>query len=218
MSSLPLQYDPPAQDDHRQLSGSSLALICVFFSCFIGIAYLSSKAPRATTTTTIPIFAASSRPRRFTAGRRRPRLWEIWLDEYLGGAVHNWRPLAVWSNGGPMRARPQQEGTMFDHFASAQAWIGRACAFLPKRGEAIQLPASSPPVVLPRDSDPRMLNVAVLVAMPRRNDVRPVPGSMLHPSSRSRLLYDEGQLELGVTSLLCEQAMCPTSEGYERTT
>jgi hypothetical protein len=92
MSSLPLQYDPPSQDVRRQLSGSSLALICVFFSCFIGIAYLTSKTPRAPTATPMPVFPASPPTRRrFTARRRRPRLWEIWLDEYLGGTVHNWR-------------------------------------------------------------------------------------------------------------------------------
>ena len=92
MSSLPLQYDPPSQDVRRQLSGSSLALICVFFSCFIGIAYLTSKTPRAPTATPMPVFPASPPTRRrFTARRRRPRLWEIWLGEYLGGTVHNWR-------------------------------------------------------------------------------------------------------------------------------
>jgi hypothetical protein len=90
--SLPLQDDTPAQDVRRQLSGSSLALICIFFSCFIGIVYLTSKTPRAATTTPMPVFPASPPTRRrFTAGRRRPRLWEIWLDEYLGGTVHNWR-------------------------------------------------------------------------------------------------------------------------------
>lgn len=117
-----------------------------------------------------------------------------------------------------MRAHPQEEVTIFHHSALAQAWIGRACAFFPKRREAIQLPASSPPVVPPRHTDPRVLNVAVFVAMPRRNDVRPVSGSMPHPSSGSRLLHDDEQLELGVTSLLCEQAMYTTPEEYERTT
>ena len=112
-----------------------------------------------------------------------------------------------------MRAHPRREMTMSHHFALAQAWIG---AFFPERREAIQLPASSPPV-LPPDSDPRMLNVAILVAMPRREDPQSVPGYMLHHSDRSGLLYDEGQLELGVTSLLYEQAMCTAPE-YERTT
>jgi hypothetical protein len=128
------------------------------------------------------------------------------------------QPLAVWGNDGPMRAHPQQEVTIFHHIALTQAWIGRAGAFLPKRREAIQLPASSPPVVPPRHTDLRMLNVAVFVAMPRRNGIRPISGSMLEPSSGSRLLHDEGQLELGVTSLLCEQAMSTTPEEYERTT
>jgi hypothetical protein len=97
-----------------------------------------------------------------------------------------------------------------NHFALAQTWTGRVSTFFPGRREAIQFPASSPPV-LPPDSDPR-INVAVFVAMPRRKDAQPAPGSMLHPLDRSRLLNDEGQLELGVTSLLCEQTV------YERTT
>jgi len=103
---------------------------------------------------------------------------------------------------------------MNHHIALAQAWIGRAPVFFPERREAIQFPAPSPPE-LPPDSDPR-INVAVLVAMPRRKDAP--PGSMLHPSDRCRLLYDEGQLELGVTSPLCEQAMCSPPEEYKRTT
>ena len=102
---------------------------------------------------------------------------------------------------------------MQHHIALAREWIGRACAFGSERREATQLPASSPPV-LPSDFDPRVLNVTVLVAMPRK-DAQLVPGSILHPSDRSGLLYDEGQLELGVTRLLYEQA---AQEEYERTT
>lgn len=92
---------------------------------------------------------------------------------------------------------------MDHHIALAQAWIGRARPFRRERREAIQFSAPSPPV-LPPDSDPRILNVAVLVAMPRR-DLQSVTGSTLYPSDRSELLKDEGVLELGVTSLLYEQ-------------
>jgi hypothetical protein len=103
---------------------------------------------------------------------------------------------------------------MNHHIALAQAWIGRVSTF-PERREANQSPASSPPVP-PPDTNPR-INVAVLVAMPRRKDALPAPGSMLQNSDRSGLFYDEGQLEMGVTSLLCEQTMF-TLEEYERTT
>lgn len=99
---------------------------------------------------------------------------------------------------------------MEHHIALAREWFGRAYR---ERREALQLSASSPPVI-PPDSDPRILNVAVLVAMPRR-DLQSVTGSTLHPSDRSGLLKDEGQLELGVTSLLYEQV---TQEEHERTT
>jgi hypothetical protein len=101
---------------------------------------------------------------------------------------------------------------MDHHIALAQAWIGRARPFRRERREAIQFSAPSPPV-LPPDSDPRILNVAVLVAMPRR-DPQSITGSMLHPSDRSELLKDEGELALGVTSLLYEQV----TQEDERTT
>ena len=87
MSSLsPLSDDPPQY--HKELSGTSIALICIFFLCFIGIVYLSAKVPRATTQV---LAASSSVARRWTAWRRRPRLLEVWLDKHLGGTVHNWR-------------------------------------------------------------------------------------------------------------------------------
>ena len=104
--------------------------------------------------------------------------------------------------------------TVKPHTALVQAWIGRASAFIAERRGAIQLPASSPPA-LPPVSDPRTLNVAVLVTMPRRENTRPVPGFTLDPWDRPGLFYNEGQLELGVTSLPCEQAMSTPSEDYE---
>jgi hypothetical protein len=106
--------------------------------------------------------------------------------------------------------------TVNPHTALVQAWIGRASTCIAERRGAIQLPASSTPA-LPPVSDPRTLNVAVLVMMPRREDTGPVPGSTLHPWDKPGLFYDEGQLELGVTSLLCEQAMSTAPEEYEQT-
>jgi hypothetical protein len=72
---------------HRQLSGTSIALVCVFFCCFIGIVYLSAKAPSPRPSRVLQ----SSTARRLTARQRRPRLWEIWLDKHLDGTVRNWR-------------------------------------------------------------------------------------------------------------------------------
>jgi hypothetical protein len=90
MATLPSsQPELPPQPVHRQLNGTSIALISVFFVCFICIAYLSAKSSRAAMRP--PVLAAASLPRRFTARRRRPKLWEIWLDKHLGGDVQNWR-------------------------------------------------------------------------------------------------------------------------------
>ena len=114
-----------------------------------------------------------------------------------------------------MRTHPRQEMTANHHTALVQAWVGRASAFFPERRGAIQFPATSLPAAQPPVLDPPALNVAVLVAMPRREGKGPVPGF----TSGSGLLYNEGQLELGVTSLLCEQAKLTSSEEhYERTT
>jgi len=103
------------------------------------------------------------------------------------------------------------------HTALVRAWICCASTLIAERRGAIQFPASSPPA-LPPVSDPRTLKVAVLVAMPRREDTRPIPGSTLDPWDRSGLFYHDGQLELGVTSLFCEQAMSTAPEEYEQTT
>lgn len=102
------------------------------------------------------------------------------------------------------------------HTALVQVWIGRTSTFIAERRGAIQFPAPSPPALPPGNiSDPRMLDVAVLVAMPRREDARPVRGSTLDPRDRPGLFYDEGQLELGVTRLLSEQAMSTPPEECE---
>lgn len=99
--------------------------------------------------------------------------------------------------------------------ALVQVWIGRRSTFVTERRGAIQVSATSSPALPPRNvSDPRTLKVAVLVVMPRREDPRPLSGSTLDPRDRPGLFYDEGQLELGVTTLLSEQAI---SEEYEQT-
>ena len=85
MASLYPQSDSSPPNFHKQLSGTSIALVCVFFCCFIGIVYLSAKPPRPSrvlhTTTAAQL----------TARQRRPRLREIWLDKHLDGTVLNWR-------------------------------------------------------------------------------------------------------------------------------
>lgn len=88
MSSLYPQSNSPPYF-HKQLSGTSIALVCIFFLCFIGIVYLSAKAPRPAATRVHP----SSTVSRLAAQRRRPRLLEVWLDKHLDddGTVHNWR-------------------------------------------------------------------------------------------------------------------------------
>jgi hypothetical protein len=92
----------------------------------------------------------------------------------------------------------------------AQAWFRGTYAFYPPRAErtaAGQFPA---PPVLPEQppgvSDPRMLNVAVLVAMPSRRIFAPsISKSVPHPVIESGLSHDEGLLAMGVTSLPCEE-------------
>jgi hypothetical protein len=86
MSHLYPPSDSSPPNFHRQLSGTSVALVCIFFFCFIGIVYFSSKAPRPATRV-LP----SSTARRLAAQRRRPRLLEIWLDEHPDGTVPGWR-------------------------------------------------------------------------------------------------------------------------------
>jgi hypothetical protein len=81
MSLYPQSHSTPPYF-HKQLSGASVALVCIFFVCFTGIVYLSAKSRRTTRVST---------PRRLVARRRRPWLFEIWLDKHLDGAVHNWR-------------------------------------------------------------------------------------------------------------------------------
>ena len=114
-----------------------------------------------------------------------------------------------------MWAHPKQEMTVNTHTALVQAWIGQASTFISERRGAILFPASSPPALTPV-SDPITLYVAVLVSLPRRDDT--VTGSTLDPWDRPGLFSDEGQLDLGVTSLLCEQATSTAPEEFEQTT
>jgi hypothetical protein len=86
MALYPQSNSPPPYF-HKQLSGTSVALVCIFFFCFIGIVYLSAKAPRPTTRV-LPSYTSS---RLTAARRRRPRLLEISLDKHLDGTVHDWR-------------------------------------------------------------------------------------------------------------------------------
>ena len=94
---------------------------------------------------------------------------------------------------------------MRPHVAIAQAWFRGAYTFCPERPPADQFPAPTPPA-LPPSSDPRMLNVAILVAMPsRRKFASPDPESPPHAAIGSGLSYNEGQLLMGVTSVPCEE-------------
>lgn len=100
----------------------------------------------------------------------------------------------------------------------AQAWFRGAYRFYPDPGHSAtnQFAAPTPPSP-PPTSDPRTLNVAVLVAMPsRRKFARPVSGSAPHPPIESRLSFDEGHLVMGVTSLpYDEQPICTAPKEYE---
>lgn len=59
-------------------SRTSIALICSFLVCLIFFVYLSSKPPRVSE----PVRASSSRPRRSTPKRPKPKLWDIYLDDH----------------------------------------------------------------------------------------------------------------------------------------
>jgi len=80
---------------HAQgFSRTSIALICSFLICLIFFVYLSSKPPRISE----PVRASSSRPRRSTPKRPKPKLWDICLDddphhvlEPPDKAMCNWR-------------------------------------------------------------------------------------------------------------------------------
>ena len=85
MASLYPQSDSTPQYFHKQLSGTSVALVCVFFCCFIAIVYLSAKAPRR-------LVLQSSTTKQLTVRQRRPKLHDIWLDKHPDGAtVRSWR-------------------------------------------------------------------------------------------------------------------------------
>lgn len=97
---------------------------------------------------------------------------------------------------------------MRPHVAMAQAWF-RAYSFDQERPTTNQFTTAPTPPAPPPTSDPRVLNVAVLVAMPsRRKFALPVSRSAPHPAIESGLSFDEGHLVMGVTNLpYDEQAM-----------
>ena len=105
-----------------------------------------------------------------------------------------------------MPPHPQQnslrpDAVMNHHVAIAQAWLRGTYAFPYEGPDSVEFPAP-PPQALPSVSDPRMVNVAIFVAMPsRQKDAQHVQGSTPHPAVSSRLSYSEGQLVLGVTGL-----------------
>lgn len=111
---------------------------------------------------------------------------------------------------------------MESHVAMAQVWFRGAYPFYPRaeRSAASQYPVPPAPPEPPPVSDHRMLNVAILVAMPLRR--KPAPSFsefMPHPAIGSGLSYDEGQLVMGVTSLPYEeQAMRDALRQRERST
>jgi len=123
------------------------------------------------------------------------------------------QPLTAWANDGPTSDASQQsplhpEMMMEPHVAVAQAWFRGAYPFYPRaeRSAASQYPVPPAPPEPPPVSDPRMLNVAILVAMPLRRKLAPSVSEFTpHPAIGSGLSYDEGQLVMGVTSLPCEE-------------
>jgi len=132
------------------------------------------------------------RPRPF----HRPQPLAAWIDDTPTSEVSREGPLHT-----EMMNRP--------HVAIAQAWCRGAYPFNPERSATNQFTAPTSPAP-PPTSDPRMLNVAVFVAMPsRRKFALPVSGSAPHPAIESGLSFDEGHLVMGVSNLpYDEQAIC----------
>lgn len=151
-----------------------------------------------------------SRPHSHIYVRHRPR------------PFHRSQPLAAWTDDAPTSEVSREdplhtEMMMRPHVAIAQAWFRGAYSFNPERSATNQSTAPTPPAP-PLTSDPRMLNVAVLVAMPsRRKFAPPVSRSAPHPAIESGLSFDEGHLVMGVTSLpFGEQAICTAPKEDER--
>jgi hypothetical protein len=144
----------------------------------------------------------------------------------LSLAYHSFRgaqPLAAWSDDDPALAISRQghlhpDMLMSPHVAIAQAWFRGAYTFHPERSTADEFPAPTPPALLP-PSDPGMLKLAILVAMPSRRKFAPLdPESPPHAAIGSGLSYNEGQLLMGVTSVPCEeQAIGVALREHERT-
>ena len=123
------------------------------------------------------------------------------------------QPFTAWANDDPTSDALQQsplhpEVMMSPHVATAQAWFCGAYHFHPRaeRSAAGQYPVPPAPPEPPPVSGPRMLNVAVLIAMPlRRKLASSVSEFTPRPAIGSGLSYDEGQLVMGVTRLPCEE-------------
>lgn len=86
--------DPSTTGPHRPgLNRTSILLIVAFLLCFTGFIYLSSKIPRITLT----VQATSSRHRRQKGKRRKPKIWEVSLDDDPSNvlkhlvAIYDWR-------------------------------------------------------------------------------------------------------------------------------
>lgn len=141
---------------------------------------------------------------------------------YDSRPFHRFQPLTAWTDDTPptgvLREGPLHTEVMLrPHVAIAQAWLRGAYRFHPERSATNQFAPPTPPTP-PPTCDPRMLNVAVFVAMPsRRKFARPVSGSPPHPAIESGLSFDEGHLVMGVTSLpYHEQAICTAPKEHER--
>src|SRR5260221_8942279 len=104
------------------------------------------------------------RPHSHIYMRHRPQPLSAWTDD---------TPTSEVSREGPLHT----EMMMKPHVAIAQSWFPGAYPFNPERSATNQFTAPTPPAP-PPSSDPHMLNVAVLVAMPsRRKLARPVSRS-----------------------------------------
>lgn len=132
------------------------------------------------------------------------------------------QPLAAWTDDTPTptvsrEGPPHTEMAKRPHLTIAQAWFRGAYPFHPEHSASNQFAAPTPPAP-PPTSDPRMLNVTVLVAMPsRRKFAQPFSRSAPHPAIESGLSFDEGHLVMGITSLpYDEQAICTASKEHER--
>jgi hypothetical protein len=210
--SLPSVSDSTSHTSHRS-SHASIALIVTSLFTFLLFVCLSIKRrPSRRAPPSLSITNDKS------SAKRKPKLWEVCLDEdltRLDGAVRNWqvghhKPLSPRTR--LVTSTPQQPITAWTNYRLGRrprppppsppeqltgAWSHHA----PPRPRP---PPTSPPIL----PDHRTLNVAVLVAMPsRRPPKQPTHGIAPHHSHPigSRLSYGEGQLLIGTTSVSCSR-------------